>query len=265
MDQQAEIARDERAAELATFMLERRDTMREIVEETLTSAMEGNIREAGRTMCPQNQRIKGPLQRFPRAIDLASCPVNRGGTWHTHVTPREIRTPVNSLPDMANVIYGLTNVSIVVGTNTADVVVAPDDQEAAQNVFANALGYDVQGPRDISDAIRAGRIRPTQSRRRAREALGPLVYQIETGFADLSAKVNDVPPDNWAAPHGSGRDESFSGNRAGMVAFGPDSFKTAADAGENLLGGVGVKETAVSTAIGTIIGGIVSRAVFGND
>lgn len=263
MDAQTEIRRDQKATELATFMLEQSDTMREIVEETLTSAKSGDIKEAGRTLCPSNTEIRGPLNRFPRAIDLAACPVGRGGTWHTHVTPREIRGPVNSLPDMANVVYGLTNVSIVVGTETADVIVAPDNPDAAREVFRNAIGSDVDGPRELSDAIRSGRIPPTKSRQRARNRLSPLVYQVGTGFKDLERDVSSIPPDNWAASYGSGRDESFSGNRAGMTAFTPESFQTAAQAGEDIAVSADIRDEIISTAIGTVVGGIIARAVFG--
>ena len=263
MEAQTEIQRDERATELATFMLEQHDTMREIVEETLTSAQAGNIKEAGRTLCPSNTEIRGPLNRFPRAIDLAACPVGKGGTWHTHVTPREIRSPVNSLPDMANVVYGLTSVSIVVGTETADVIVAPEDQQAGEEAFQNAIGSTIDGPRDLSDAIRAGRIPPTESRQRARQALDPVVYQVQTGYSGLEEMVSSIPPENWAAPYGSGRDESFSGNRAGMTAFTPQSFQTAAQVGENIAIDADIRDEIITTAIGTIVGGIVARAVFG--
>ena len=91
MDEPQTISRDEMAMELATSMVEQRDIMRSILKETLRSAKMGHIREAGRTKCPRSGEVRGSLQRFPRAIDLASCPVSKGGTWHTHVTEDEIR------------------------------------------------------------------------------------------------------------------------------------------------------------------------------
>lgn len=263
MNQPAEVTQDEAATELATTMLEQEGVMRAIIEETIGSAIEGNIREAGRTLCPTNNQIKGPLNRFPRAIDLAACPTNKGGTWHTHVTPREIKRPVNSLPDMSNVIFGLTDVSVVAGTEHADVIVSPQNHDQAAEVFRNAIGAEVFRPADLSDAIEGGRIVPTPARQRAREQLSELVFQVDTGFSDLTEAAAAVPPTNWAAPHGSGMDESFSGNQEGATAFAPDSFQVASDAADDVLSGTQIRDEVVSTAIGTIIGGIVSRVVFG--
>lgn len=265
MRQSTAVKQSRRAAELAEMMLDNEKLMRTILDETLTSASNGDIREAGRTICPSGGEVRGPLNRFPRAIDLASCPIGVGGTWHTHVTPHEIRNPVNSLPDMANVVYGLTNVSIVVGTRTADVMVSAEDDDAAVDTFRNAIGADVSGPADISDAIKAGRVMPSPARNRARDHLDTLIYTAETGYDDLDRAVADIPPDNWAAPFGSGRDEEFSGNRAKTTAFAPDAFSTAGEEVESLIGTGELRNTAISTAIGTIVGGIVSRIVFGDD
>jgi len=264
MDQYESVRRDERAAELATFMLEQRDVMEEIVNETLTSASNGDIREAGRTLCPGSGQIRGALRRFPRAIDLATCPVDKGGTYHTHVTPREIRNPVNSLPDMANVVFGLTDVSVVVGTETADVIVAAEDPDAAVREFQNAIGEEVAGPSDLSEAIRGGRVVPTPARQRARSALEPLMFTAQTGFSNYDTTVDTMPAANWAAPYGSGRNEEFTGNMAASTAFLPDSFDSAGEMAGSLVSRSDLRDEAISTAIGTIIGGLVSRAVFGN-
>lgn len=263
MDQYESVKRDERATELATFMLEQRDTMEEIVNETLTSAANGDIREAGRTLCPGSGEIRGALRRFPRAIDLATCPVDRGGTYHTHVTPREIRNPVNSLPDMANVVYGLTDVSVVVGTDTADVIVAAEDPDAGVREFQNAIGADVSGPTELSDAIRGGRINPSPARNRARSALDDLMFTAETGFSHYDEAVDTMPEANWAAPYGSGMDEEFSGNMAASTAFLPDSFEVASGMASGLISNTELRDRAISTAIGTVVGGVVSRVVFG--
>lgn len=261
MEQQT-VRRSEEATELATRMVENDEVMRSIISETLQDALDGNIRESGRTKCPAGGEIRGPLGRFPRAIDLAPCPREVGGTWHTHVTPREIRTPVNSLPDMANVVFGLTDVSVVPGTQTADVVVSADSESAAETAFQNAVGLEASGPEDVVEAIRDGRIDPNTARSRAREALEPLVFTIETGYSDLGKVVNDVPPDNWAAPHGSGMGEEFTGNRAGTVALAVDSFDEAASKAESQLQNSSVKQIVFSTAVGTIVGNIVDSALF---
>lgn len=258
------ISRDPDATQLATRMLEEREVMRTIVEETLESAAEGDIREAGRTKCPENGSIRGPLDRFPRAIDLAPCPLEVGGTWHTHVTPREIRNPVNSLPDMANVIYGLTNVSIVVGTETADVFVSPKDREEGEKQFENIIGYEAGGTEGVTEAIAEGRINPSPARERVRDKMGILSFSAPTGFEDLEREIESIPAHNWAAPFGSGRDEVFTGNRGGMTAFGPQAFDNGAQELDSLINRSEIGSIAVSTAIGTLIGGAIDRVVFGD-
>lgn len=265
MEVDPRVERDPAADRLAGQMMERDDIMRTIVSETIESAANGDIREAGRTKCPEGGRIRGPLRRFERAIDLASCPLEKGGTWHTHVTPDEIQNPVNSLPDMANVIYGLTGVSIVVGTDTADVFVAPDDMEAGQRLFENALGIEMDGPRDLTQAIRDGRIQPTEGRRRVRDSLSELLDTHTTGYADLAEEIGRVEAHNWAAPFGSGGSEAFSGNRAAVPAMSTEAFKDAADGVESQIDNFGLGHMVVSTAVGTVVGGLVNRVVFGDD
>lgn len=247
---------------LAALMVERDDIMRELVDETITSAEQGDIREAGRTKCPESNTIKGPLARFPRAVDLAECPREVGGTWHTHVTPDEIRSPVNSLPDMANVIYGLTDVSVVVGTDTADVVVAPADHETAQGVFENAIGLEAGSAEGVTQAISDGRIDPTTARQRSRRFLNSLIFEVDTGYSEFDERIVAVPPENWAAAHGSGRNEQFAGNEASLTAFSSDSFTKAATEADGALSDINIREVAISTAIGTIVGNFVDRTLF---
>lgn len=256
------VRRSEMATELATRMVENHDVMRTIIGETLSDAVDGDIREAGRTKCPEGGEIKGPLGRFPRAVDLAPCPREVGGTWHTHVTPDEIRNPVNSLPDMANVVFGLTDVSVVAGTETADVVVSETDETDAVAVFQNAIGETVSSTEDVVAAIEDGRIAPETARERAREALSELVFRVETGYGDLNRMVAQVPPDNWAAAHGSGRNEAFTGNMVGTRTFAPESFDEASKRAEQALSNSSVTQIAFSTAIGTIVGNIVEGALF---
>lgn len=260
--EQTTVRRSEEATELATQMVESHEVMRTIISETLEDALAGNIRESGRTKCPTGGEVKGPLGRFPRAIDLAPCPRDVGGTWHTHVTPREIQNPVNSLPDMANVVYGLTDVSVVAGTQTADVVVSGGPEKTVEDIFQNAIGLEASGTEDVVAAISDGRISPSRARTRAREALSELVFTVETGYEELDRVVRDVPEDNWAAPHGSGMDEEFTGNRSGATALAVDSFEVAASEAETRLANSSVGQIAVSTAIGTIVGNIVDSALF---
>lgn len=265
MEADQSVTRDPAADALAEQMMDRDDIMRTIVNETIESAANGDIREAGRTKCPDGGNIRGPLRRFERAIDLASCPLEKGGTWHTHVTPDEIRNPENSLPDMANVIYGLTGVSIVAGTDTADVFVAPDNMQAGERAFENALGIELDGPRDLTKAIRDGRIQPTEGRRRVRSALKDLFETRATGYEDLAEGTSRVEAHNWAAPFGSGRSETFSGNRAAVPAMSTNAFDEAANGVEQQINEFGLGHMVVSTAVGTVVGGLVNRIVFGDD
>lgn len=261
---QQAIEPSEQAMELANLMVERHDIMQEIIGETVDSAIDGNIKEAGRTKCPTNSSVKGPLERFPRAIDLASCPLERGGAWHTHVTPDEIRNPVNSLPDISNVVFGLLDVSVVAGTETADVVVSADDEEAAIDAFQNAIGADVNSPQEVTEAAMSGRINPPRARQRVREALGDMFFTAETGYPAFEQEIESVPHENWAHPSGSGRAETFSGNTARMLPLADtDSFEQASMRAEQLVEGSQLGSLVISTAIGTVVGGFVNRLVFG--
>jgi len=252
------VSRDEMAMELAASMVEQRDVMRKILRETIRSAKMGHIREAGRTKCPRAGEIRGSLQRFPRAIDLASCPAERGGTWHTHVTEDEIRTPTNSLPDMANVMFGLIDASVVVGTQTADVIVAPQDREGGKRAFQNAIGANVSKPREITAEIKAGRIAPGQARMRARQEFPEMVFTVETGFSDLDAEVGEIPDSSWAIPPKSGGEEAISGNGYAPTVFAPQSIEAAADRTAGTMHKLGVKDLAISK----MVGNLVDRSLF---
>lgn len=252
------------ALDLSERMVGSDTVMSEIIEETLTSAASGAIREAGRTHCPVSGDLKGPLERFPRAIDLASCPVSAGGAWHTHVTPEEIRNPTNSLPDMANVVFGLLDVSVVAGTETADVVVAPADQEAAKAAFQNAIGAEVETPSELTDEIMSGRINPSTARQRARRELSPLVRTEPTGLDGFNESVKSIPANNWAHPVGSGSAEAYSGNTsAPLDAVDTKQFERAGVKAEQILGDTDLTGLVASTAIGTVVGGFVDRLIFG--
>jgi hypothetical protein len=262
MERELSVERDEKATALAQSMLERDDIMRTILGETIMSAKKGKIRESGRTKCPTIGQVKGSLQRFPRAVDLASCPRSKGGTWHTHVTADEITTPTNSLPDAANVLFGLTDVSIVVGTRTADVVVAPADPEVGAQAYRNAIGADVNGPRDVTEVIEQGRLFPSKARERLREQLSPLFYTVETGYVDLDREARTTPPEDWATAPGSGRNEKVAGNGYAPTMFAPQSIQAAADSADSAFDGLEISELVVSQALGTIVGNLVDSVFF---
>jgi hypothetical protein len=251
------------AERLAEEMVNSSAVMRQIIAETLQSAQNGRIREAGRTHCPESGKVKGPLNRFPRAIDLASCPVDTGGAWHTHVSPEEIRNPTNSLPDMANVMFGLLDVSIVAGTETADVIVAPVDRGYAMDIFQNAIGAEVSTPQELTDEIMSGRINPATARQRARQELSTLVRTKRTGLTDLNEIVSEIPAENWARPLGSGSAEAFSGNaKAPMKAVDTNKFDESGLLAKQALPDTDLTALVFSTAVGTIVGGAVDRLIF---
>lgn len=254
---------DPESLQLAERMGSDDEVMMTIIAETLDSAKSGTIKEAGRTKCPGNGSVKGPLGRYPRSIDLAACPVSRGGTWHTHVTSSELTSPVNSLPDMANVVYGLTDVSIVAGVDTADVVVASGNRESMQMEFENAIGESVSGPRELYQVIKQRRINPTTARQRARKALDPLIFTVNTGYNSLKGEIGTIPQSNWAAPIMSGPNEAFAGQHAPAM-WQPDSMDEAATKAEELISSTNLSGLVISTAVGTVVGTLVERIVFGD-
>lgn len=251
------------ADELASVMTDADDTMRTIISETVASAQNGAIKESGRTVCPQSVSVKGPLGRFRRSIDLAACPSDSGGTFHTHVSPGELRTPTNSLPDMANVVYGLIDVSVVAGTRSADVIVAADDDETMVEAFENAVGERFGNPRSLFQAIKEGRINPPAARERVRTQMSELISTVNTGYTDLEPEIEGVPAANWAAPSVSGSDESFAG-RAAPVYYNPESVDAAASKLSEVTDGSKLTSLVVSTTVGTVVGGVIDRLIFGD-
>jgi len=263
---------DEPSAETADEMMARDDIMRESLDETLSAAESGQILEAGRTNCPSHGRdgaIRGVLERFPRAVQLSSCRTDRGGSWHTHVTPGELRSPENSLPDMANVIYGALDVSIVVGYESADVFVSGDDDMVMRDAFHNAIGESFESPEGLYESITSGRVDPVTSRSRVREALSPLVSRRETGYPEMAQRVADLTPASFASPFQSSRDEATSDKPTGSIgyqqlrAFDPQSFEAVAEDTEDLVGGVDISGLVISTIVGNVVGEIVNRTIWG--
>lgn len=256
--------------ELFDLMQEQDEIQREILTETLQARENGQILESGRTMCNSPLQVHGPLARFPTAVDLHRCPVSSGGAWHTHVTPDQIRSPENSLPDIAAVLFEQLDVIAVVGTESAEYLLSADDPDAARDELRDAIGEDVQSPSDVVDAIESGRIAPQQARRRVRQRLSPLFTTVTTGFTEMS--VSDAGPEPVAAsqpyeavelqmaqqdvayhdlmtnPHGVNLVASEMGRQAEQMS------------GEKIPGDI--SGTATGAAVGTIVGTIVDRILF---
>lgn len=194
---------DPYAVELSERLLEEHDVLEEILEETITSAENGRITESGRTVCPESgDRILGPLGRFDRSVNLQECPIGESAVLHSHVSLDQLTQPEHSLPDSSNVILGGVDVSIVVGTQTHDVLLAPADKQTALNEFQDALGVEVRSTDDVVRAIETGQIPdPTDARRRVKARLSPLYKEVPSDFSHLALRVQQL--------HGKGMIASY--------------------------------------------------------
>jgi len=256
---------------LFELMREQEEIQREILSETLEAREKGQILESGRTLCNSPLQIHGPLARFPTAVDLHQCPVSTGGAWHTHVTPAQIRSPENSLPDISAVLFDQLEVIAVVGTERAEYLLSPDNPDAARDELRDAIGESVERPSDVVSAIENGRIAPQQARARVRQRLPSLFKSVRTGFSDMA--VSDTGPQPVAAsqpyeavelqmtrrateyhelmtnPNGVNMVVSEMGRQAEEMS----SRRVPAD----------ISGIATGAAVGTIVGTLVDRIVFG--
>jgi hypothetical protein len=262
---------DPEAKALAEEMMEADEVMRTILRETLDASSDGTITESGRTVCG-GSRVLGPINRFPTAVTLPTCPMNRGGTWHTHVTPDQLQRPTNSLPDTGNVVFGDLDVSTVVGTKSAHTIVRSTDQEAMKERFIDAVGIDVDGVAGVSRAAAAGEIDPVAARQRVQSELSDLTFRTRTGFTGFREQVQSVePPEPGESQE---QKDAFTfmaltqqalgagagmGNAARQIG---DDFERAADRLGEVANNFNVKESAVSTSVGVVVGELVNRLVF---
>lgn len=264
----------ETAERVVEMMIEQRDVQRQILEETLAADRNGEILESGRTLCTQPGSIRGPVGRFPMSVNLQRCPVGASGAWHTHVTPDELLRPHNSLPDTASVVFGQMDVIGVVGAETAEYMMAAEDEEAMRAEFRDAVGLEVDSMDELVDAVDAGRIDFAAARGRLRQRMPRLFRTDKTGFSDLSNEItsrddpvlasapeyeavelmmiSDAPgyADEMTTPRGSARRTS----RIAESAEESLSSKIPVD----------VTGTAAGAAIGTVVGGLVEDMVFGD-
>lgn len=262
------------ANDLGRFIANSTDVQRRILVETVESAAAGHILESGRTICPQNaDQIRGPLGRFPRAVDLQSCPSGAAGIMHTHVSADQLRAPTHSLPDIANVIFGDVDASMVVGTERSDMLLGPDDRELAVAAFQDALGLDVQSPRDLVASIKAGQIpNPTEARNRVRTRLAPLFRTINTRHDDLARSVQEMeaagtipahrPVIATCHTHSSGSGYRAHGHGVGGTCAGMRERKQRAAAALARQGdsvSINLMDIAIATSVSTVISTYVSR------
>jgi len=251
------------AEALARTMEHADETMRTILAETIQSGSDGGpVLESGRTVCGSAHDIRPPLRRFPRAVELERCPVGAAGLWHTHATAAQLRAPENSLPDIANVVFGNVDAHAVVGTQSGEIVIAAEFQEAMAEAFQNALGLDVASSSDVVHALKTGQVpNPPGARERVRRHLGPLIRRYATGYPKLdreAAHTTSSATVTAGHTHGSGLACAAS---AGTL---PDAGKMREQSRElaagfaNLDKRLGVSDEAVSSAVGLTVGNIVS-------
>lgn len=186
---------NENAELLAENIIDAESVQREVLTETIHSAENGVIRESGRTICPSvSERIKGPLARFPKSVDLQLCPADGlTGVVHTHVTPDEMQHPGHSLPDMANVVFEGADASVIVGTESSDIFVTGTDTDAMESLFQDALGVRATSTQDVVTAFERGEIPdPESARDRVRSRLGTLFRTARTPHPQLTRRVREL-------------------------------------------------------------------------
>lgn len=259
---------DRDAEMLARHMAQASGVHRTIIEETIESAENGRVTEAGRTACGSVDNLRGPIARFPRAVELETCPpVAATGWWHTHPASGELQEPRHSIADWGNVAFGVTDASVVSGTRDAEVVVAADDREAMLARFQEAVGMPVESNRDIIAAYRAGELQPSAATRRVQQALAPLVWREPTGLEGLEERLDALPAglqDRGTHQHGQARahacfqfDALLSpdvGNLRENARMANDFF---------FMAGSRAISQGADEAIGVVVGTLVSRWIFG--
>jgi hypothetical protein len=256
-----------------------------ILSETVQSAIDGEgLRESGRTWCSSDAdgQLREPFARYPAAVDLAGCPSGDViAVWHTHTTPGQLRNPEHSLPDIANVVFGDVDASIIPGTESDHILVAAADRERMRQEFRNLLGSEVDTTAEVSDAITSDRISaPSRVRDRMNDAFAPLMRRVEVSRPELRAAVDDVldaDTETSAEPICEGHDEvkcdpdtpggdTVPENTATALRSASVFRREARVASHGLretLDGYDVTGTVVGTTVGMFTSRLLERAVFG--
>ncbi len=261
----------DRATSLLELMKDRDGIKREVISETLDSKRGGQILESGRTFCSTPRQVHGPINRFPKAVDLPQCPTGAGGAWHTHITYDEMKNPSNSLPDIATVVFGQLDLMAVVGTETAEYFLSASDPEAMRHEFNDAVGEAIDSPDQLLNSIDSGRMVPGPARERVRDRLRPLFHTERTGFSDLTERVDQKFGAQAASPqyemvelHMIGGSMDYSTSMCDPKSTNHYTSMMAANAEQTIRERVPVNiaETAAGAAVGTIVGNIVENVLF---
>lgn len=259
---------DPDAVALADEMIGSDEIMRTILSETIEATNGGDPRESGRTYCEAWGSILPPTRSGPTSIDLQTCVSGDVGVWHTHPGYDGLTEPINSLPDMANAVFGHVDASVVPGVKTADVVVAPADREKAVAEFQRAVGADVRSAVEVRQAIEDGRIDPVRARGRARKILSGLIRTEKTGYRDLTDGA-EIP----------GPGDAISGSQAvcacstheemapptypsECIQEADAEFDLAAASVAQRIDNLEIGSIAISAAVGNVVGEMVNRVLF---
>lgn len=263
---------DADAQRLASQMLESGE-LGEILEETVQSARNGRITESGRTYCPSlSESLIGPAARFPRSVKLEECPVRgRTGLMHTHVTAGQLSNPDHSLPDIANVVFHSPDASVVVGTETADVLVRAENEGEMEAAFQEAIGVPVSNTHDVVAAIRQREISdPVAARERVRSAFGPLFRRESAGFPRIARQIQQLQQAgdiSAAAPYHQIECLQVEAERVRKTETvvpteTRDRMRALSDDIAAQFPTSRVRDTAVSVAIGTVVSTVLNEFVF---
>lgn len=180
------------AIDIADRILEDVDMQSDVIEETIESAeTEGVPFESGRTVC--GSRIYKPEERREKSVSLKECTFGDDGIIHSHVSVSQLRNPEHSLPDITNVILEGAEASVVVGTETHDVMLAPEDREMARLELEDALGMEMGSTSQMVEAIRSRQIRDTaDARRRIRDRLPELFVVVPSDLTSYTEEIESL-------------------------------------------------------------------------
>lgn len=260
-------APDEEAMGLARQLEGAEDVHREIINETLTSAENGQIKESGRTVCGSLSKVLSPIARFSKRVTLDSCPRGASGGLHSHVTLDELQTPHNSLPDIATVMYGQMDVSGVVGTDSMELVVRADDGDAAKEVFNDIVGVEGSSPNRVVNAVLSGDIDPDRAHTEVRRRLGSLFLTSQTGYHDLRRHAESLFPLDNPVEFGQYDAHEAAVFQIVMQQEEPrNTFEKLDDVGDQVEqvetpGDDSLRNLAIGAAVGTVVGTVIEKVV----
>lgn len=173
----------------AKLILNSHKILREVLEESASTG-----KESGRTFCNPDgntdldgdEEVHGPAARTERSVNLRACPLGGGGIVHTHPVDRQRwRTPVHSLMDMSLVLHpdGYA-ASVVLGVQSSEVLVAPDDRASAEREFERIVGVSAGSSNALYQQIKD---RPDEEiaamHREARDVFSDLFSREPTRYA----------------------------------------------------------------------------------